>query len=358
MQSEEHSRYFQALRESDKSGHTLAADCYRDPAMFELEVEHVLRPGWHPLARWDELAEPGDYKSVDLFGEPLVVVRGEEGALRVFSRVCRHRAHTIVEGTGNTRTFVCPYHRWSYGLDGALRAAPLVKGSPSFDSKQFCLPELSTELWQGFLMVSLERDPVPFAAPLTALDERLASYRLGQMKSLAVLDFDSPWNWKVMVDNFMESYHHLGPHANSLQKSNPAKGTYCADLEGPFSLLENPSTSGKEDFLVAQVFPTLLFFVQQGSAVAGWYEMQIDRFDHFHLRIHTFAVPEIAEVEGAADMANQLVSEIHLEDIPVCESVQRGLSSRLWEPGPLTHYEEALARFHRYLEERLAPTRQ
>ena len=331
----------------------LPAECYRDPAHFEREAERVLRPAWHPVARWDELPEPGDYRSFELCGEPLVLVRDEAQRLRVLSRVCRHRAHTVVEGRGHARSLVCPYHRWSYGLDGSLRSAPLMKEVSGFDAARCGLPELPTTRWQGFLLTTLAPSPPPFCDALGPLDARLAGRRLGELVTLDVLEFDSPWNWKVMAENFMESYHHLGPHAESLQRTNPAQATFCAELEGPFSVLENPGTGEAPSFLVAHVFPTLLLFVQEGEPIAVWYELQIDRVDHFALRIHVLATPELARVEGAAAGIAEVVRQVHLEDIAVCEGVQRGLRSRLWEPGPLARQEECLARFHRHLAERL-----
>jgi phenylpropionate dioxygenase-like ring-hydroxylating dioxygenase large terminal subunit len=346
-------RAVEGIRRSADEGLGLDAECYRDPAFFELEVERVLRPGWHPIARWDDLPETGDYLAIELFGESLVVLRGEDRNLHVFSNVCRHRAHTVVKDSGNARSLVCPYHRWSYGLDGGLRAAPLMKGTKGFERAQYGLPELRTETWQGFLFVSLDADASPFADELGGLDDRLESKGLGDMVSLGVLDFDSPWNWKVMIDNFMESYHHLGIHIESLQKTNPAKGTYSADVTGPFSLLENPGVEDDASFLVAQVFPTLLFSVVDQPRFAVWYEMQIDRHDHFHLRIHAMAPPEIAAAEGVAEMLSDTLTKIHLEDIEACREVQRGLASRLWKPGPLNVREHCLSRFHHFLAEQL-----
>ena len=333
--------------------HALPADHYRDPERFELERERVLRPAWHAVARWDELPEPGDYRSLELCGEPLVLVRDEARRLRVLSRVCRHRAHTVVEGSGRARSLVCPYHRWSYGLDGSLRSAPLMKDVPGFDAARCSLPELPTTSWQGFVLTTLSPSPPPFAEALGPLDARLASRRLGELVTLTVLEFDSPWNWKVMVENFMESYHHLGPHKESLQRTNPAQQTFCAELEGPFGVLENPGTGEAPSFLVAQVFPTLLFFVQEGEPIGVWYELQIDRVDRFGLRIHVLGTAELAGAEGAAASIAAVVRQVHLEDIAVCEGVQRGLASRLWEPGPLALQEGCLARFHRHLAERL-----
>jgi phenylpropionate dioxygenase-like ring-hydroxylating dioxygenase large terminal subunit len=341
------------LRGSAEGARALAADCYRDPEFFALEIEHVLRPGWHAVARWDDLSEPGDYAAVDLCGEPLMLVRDDERRLRVFSRVCRHRAHTVVEGRGNTKRFVCPYHRWTYGLDGGLRTAPLMNGTAGFDVARFGLPELRTDTWQGFVLTSLDPDAAPVSTQLSALDEKLAPHGLAEMVTVGVLDFDSPWNWKVMVDNFMESYHHIGLHPLTLQKTNLAKDTYCMDLEGPFSLLENPGTAGAADFYVAQVFPTLLLALFRGTPVGSWYEMQIDRHDHIHLRIHILAAPDFAADESRRKLLGEVTRTVHMEDIPACERVQRGLGSRLYEPGPLSRHEGALNRFHRHLAERL-----
>ena len=353
MEASPRAAYLGALRDCHESGVGLAAECYRDPAFFELELERALRPAWHPVARWDALPDPGDYASLDLFGEPLVIVRDEARRLRVFSRVCRHRAHPVVEGCGNTRAFVCPYHRWTYGLDGCLRGAPLMMGTPGFDRTRHGLVELPTESWQGFVLASLDPDAPPIAGELSSLDERITPLGMAEMVSVGVLDFDSPWNWKVMVDNFMESYHHLGAHAETLQKTNPAKDTYCADLDGPFSLLENPGTNGAPGIVVFQVFPTLLAFASDGHPVGGWFEMQIDRHDHLHLRIHALSTPAIAGSEDAAELMSETLRQIHLEDIAVCEAVQRGLSSRLWRAGPLSAKEGCLVRFHRYLANQL-----
>jgi len=347
------------FRSGIRDGRALSADCYRDPEIFELELERVLRPAWTPIARWDALPNAGDYSTVDLHGEPLVIVRGEDNELRVLSNVCRHRAHTVASESGNAKSLVCPYHRWTYGLDGKLRGAPLMEETKGFDRSRCALPELRTESWQGFLMVSLESDPKPFASELTGLDARLGSIPLDEMVTFAVLDFDSPWNWKVMVDNFMESYHHLGIHSNTLQKTNPAKDTYpaepaeAAEISRPYAVLENPGIDDSGSFVVAQVFPTLLFSVVEEGPVAVWYEMQIDRHDHFHLRIHALAPREIAESEEAVATLSDTFLNIHLEDIPACEAVQRGIKSRLWKPGPLNSREGCLRQFHTYLADRM-----
>lgn len=346
--------YADLIRGSLGEGRTLPAQCYREPALFEVECERVLRPGWHAVARWDDLPEPGDYSSLDLLGEPLLLVRDEARCLRVFSRVCTHRAHVLVEGSGNAKRFTCPYHRWAFELDGALAAAPLMDDAPGFDRSRCGLPELRTESWMGFILVSLDPEASPLAPSLEALERELAPTGLAELETAGAIDFDSPWNWKVLVDNFMESYHHIGPHTESFQKTNRAQATYCNEtLEGPFALLENPGHGGAPTFRVAHVFPTLLFVAFEGMPIGSWYEMQIEGRDRFRLRVHMLASPEIARDPKQAAALVESARHVHLEDIPVCEGVQRGIESRLWRPGYLNPREGALVRFQRHLLERL-----
>jgi phenylpropionate dioxygenase-like ring-hydroxylating dioxygenase large terminal subunit len=342
--------WVERLRSSLRDGSALPAECYRDPALFELELERVLRPGWHAVARWDDLPEPGDYASLDLFGEPLLLVRDDARRLRLISRVCTHRAHVLVEGSGNARRFTCPYHRWAFERDGRLAAAPLMEDAPGFDRERCGLPEVRTEEWLGFVFACLDPDAPPLAPSLSVLEGELAPLGLAGFETAGILEFDSPWNWKVLVDNFMESYHHLGPHVESFQKTNRAQKTYCnGKLTGPFALLENPGQDDAPSFRVGHVFPTTLLAVYQGLPIGAWYEMRIDRHDHFHLRIHMLASPEMARDRTIAASLVETARDVHLEDIAVCDGVQRGIVSRLWRPGRLNPREGALVRFQQHL---------
>jgi len=339
-----------------RHAHALSRECYIDPDFFALEIEHVMKPGWHAVARAGQLPDAGDYHCVDLFGEPIVVVRDDSGRLRSYSRVCRHRAFPIVEGDGNTRRFVCPYHRWSYDLQGALKTAPLMEDVDGFERKDCRLPELPLEQWLGFVFVSLDPNAKPLAPQLAPLVDLFGPQRMADLETVDTLVYDSPWNWKVMVDNFMESYHHLGIHSDNLQHTNPAKGTFAMDLDGPFAVLENPAVDGELPFWVAQIFPTMLLALFRGDSPMGtWYEMKIDRHDHFELHIHLLAAPEIANNEDFANFFRTSAREIHAQDIAMCEGVQKGLHSELWQPGRLSQQEKALWLFQRYLANRLDP---
>jgi phenylpropionate dioxygenase-like ring-hydroxylating dioxygenase large terminal subunit len=336
------------------TGHALPAACYLDPGFFELERERVLLPGWHAVARVHDLPEPGDYRAVDLFGEPLLLVRGTDRKLRALSRICRHRAFPIATGDGNAKRIACPYHRWSYELDGRLAAAPLMDDVPGFDRAACRLPEYPLAEWQGFVLASADRKAEPIVPKLGPLDALLDSIGFRDFVETTVLDFDSAFNWKVLVDNFMESYHHQGPHVNTLQKTNPAAGTHAMDLEGPFAALENPAIGAEPPFWVFQVFPATLLAATRGATPTGtWYEMQINSHDRFQLRIHLLAPPALADNTEFVRAFTDLLTEIHLEDIPACEGIQQGLECRDWEPGPLSFQEEALRHFQRWLAGRI-----
>jgi phenylpropionate dioxygenase-like ring-hydroxylating dioxygenase large terminal subunit len=340
----------------------LPGECYLDPGFFELELEKVLRPGWHAVAHASQLAEPGDYRSVDLLGTPLLVLRDESRRLRAFSRVCLHRALPIVEGAGNTRRFSCPYHRWAYDLDGRLRAAPSMNEVPGFDRDACRLPELPIEEWQGFAFVSLDPTAESLSARLGPLTGMLAPEPFDELVVIGSLAFDSPFNWKVLVENFVESYHHQGPHLETLQPTNPAAGTHAVQLDAPVALIENPAVEGAQPFWAGLVFPTFLFaYFRTGPTetartggpadlpIASWYEMEIDRHDHFGLRIHMLAPAAVAGNPDAVAGILQAAERVHREDLPMCLGVQHGLHSALWRPGRLAPQEGAVWQFHRLL---------
>jgi len=329
----------------------LPREAYIDADVFDAETQRVLQAGWLPVARSGSLARPGDYVSVDLLGVPLVVSRDGAGELHVLSRVCRHRGMPVVEGCGNRKDFSCPYHLWRYGLDGRFLFAPAMDRSTSFDASKCNLPRVAHEEWGGWIFANLSGTAAPLAPSLEGLRARIRDARVDELVTAATLEFDSPWNWKIMVENFMESYHHIGPHAGSLQLFNPAFGTYATDDAGAFSILENPPVAGADSFVVACIFPlTLIAVTESATPWAVWYEF--DRIEHhrFLLRIHLLTRPELAaQPELVARYAEQ-IRHIHLEDIPVCEGVQRGYRSPLYASGPLSHLEGGLWHFHRYLQ--------
>lgn len=331
---------------------SLPPTAFLDKAVFEAETDRIFRRQWVPVARVEQLAEAGDFLTVDLAGVPLVVSRDEDGALHALSRVCRHRAMPVAEGEGNAKAFTCPYHLWRYGLDGRLLSAPAMEQSEAFDQRKCGLPSFPVDVWEGWVFVNLDENAPPLREHMAGLTAQLKQDGFADMRIVSSLKFPSPWNWKVLVENFIESYHHIGPHAESLQQSNPAFGTYVPDLpEGTnFTVLENPPVEGAEPFSVYVGFPLFLLVVLRGETTSAvWYRLDIRDEAYFDLTIHILMKePEASDAELVAGTA-EVLRHIHMEDIAICDGVQAGLSSPAAAAGPLSHLERGVWHFHRYL---------
>ncbi len=191
---------------------TLPPFAYTSEKFYALEVERLFMKEWLCVGRADQIPNPGDYFTINLFDNPLVVLRDDKGVIRALSSVCRHRGAEVIQGSGNTKELLCRYHFWSYSLQGDLYGAPEIGNIKNFDKKKICLPQLKTEIWQGFIFVTFNKDATPLGPRLKGLDEIVKNYKLGEMKTFVLAQYDSPWNWKLMLDNFMEFYHVLGLH--------------------------------------------------------------------------------------------------------------------------------------------------
>lgn len=346
---------------------TLPPRWYTESAVYAREVERIFLREWLSVGRIDSVARRGDYFTVDLLGEPLVVVRGTDDEVRVLSRVCRHRCMPVVEGTGNRRTFQCPYHLWTYALDGQLLGAPEMQHTEGFNTSHCRLPTLRSEIWEGWIFVNFDPEAAPLAPQIAALQRTVAPYHLAEMRAAPPLVYDSRWNWKVMVDNFMESYHHMGPHADTLQPFVPSSGTYAEDSNGPYAILHNPgkdrtvplcsmppiaglTMEQQTEFLVCAVFPFHLFAVNPDNMI--YYQIEPHAVDHFTLRIFT-CVPAAAINDPGVEQLRGFLDTVHQQDISACSGVQAGLRSRLAAPGRYSHLEKALWQFHQFVLNRV-----
>jgi phenylpropionate dioxygenase-like ring-hydroxylating dioxygenase large terminal subunit len=359
-----------AVRRPLAQASTLPPRCYTEPSIYAQEVERIFRREWISIGRVDRLARSGDFFCVEIFGEPLVAVRDGD-QIRVLSRVCRHRGMPVADGAGNCGTFRCPYHTWTYALDGRLLAAPQMRRVEEFDREGIRLPEIRSEIWEGWIFVNFAQSAKALAPALQPLARAVAPYRLARFRSTPPLVFDSPWNWKIMVDNFMESYHHLGIHADTLQLFYPAGGTYAEDTDGPYAILRNPARDGVEigtqlpqaaglpdhlrtQLLVAAVFPFHLFAITPD--LLTYFQIEPRTADRFVLRIFNCVLPEALENPAyapALESAREFINRVQLQDIVACTGVQAGYRSATARPGRYSHLEKALWQFHRWLLDRI-----
>lgn len=191
---------------------------YTSASQFEHEAATVLRRGWHCLGRADEVPEPGDFFTVQLLNEPLIVVRKADGDIAVLANVCRHRGMPLAEGSGSAKRFICSYHAWAYDLDGSLMRAARMKNA-GFDAANCGLHRHNMHLWNGFIYVSLDPHAQPFEYP--ELDALLAPYESETFRVAHVGEEIWNTNWKCLVENFMEGYHLSVVHPETLHGYTP-----------------------------------------------------------------------------------------------------------------------------------------
>ena len=202
---------------------SLPAGFYASEAFLELEKEEIFRKEWVCLGRVAEIPKRGDYFATQLLDEPLVIVRGQDDKVRVLSNVCRHRSSVILEGKGNAKHFVCPYHAWTYANDGQLLRAPYMDQVKGFDVKGCRLPELACEIWRGFIYVNLDGKAKPLAPRLQGLEPYITNHHPEDMVVNVVVDEIWSTNWKCLAENYLEGYHLSTVHHKTLHDRTPTR---------------------------------------------------------------------------------------------------------------------------------------
>ncbi|MDC0359241.1 aromatic ring-hydroxylating dioxygenase subunit alpha [Acidimicrobiales bacterium] len=187
---------------------TLPASLYVSPQVLQVEKEALFMREWLAVGRAERIPASGDWFTVDLMEEPIIVVRDKEGSVRAMSAVCQHRAMQVCEGEGNSSTFKCPYHHWIYGQDGRLLGSPAMERTADFDKAEYGLPPLAVEEWQGFIFVNFDTAAATLAPTLERYEPYLQNFDLADAVCPGTFTLtDLPWNWKVMFENFNDGYH-------------------------------------------------------------------------------------------------------------------------------------------------------
>lgn len=371
------------------SASALPAGCYTDAAFYEHEKRAIFDTEWLPLAHVSQLKQAGDFVTVEVLDEPLIVIRGRDDRIRVLSRVCQHRGVDMlppgsgrIDGAGRTPALRCPYHLWTYDLTGQLIAAPEMSESTCHVAGAVKLREFTSAVAEGFVFVTFNPAAPPLAASLAVLSERyLAKYGLGSAELVWQQHWACDFNWKVLAENFMEPYHHLGAHRTTLQPFLPAK--YCHTEPGsdtehlavrlplaqeirtrlessgepepgfvPFPTL---AAADHLDWWVTLAYPTFLLFLAPDRAF--WYRLLPTGPETCSLLTTMLVAPGATaapDYTALRAQAEQDAIAFHLEDMEVCSAIQRGFHSRAYTRGALSPLEEPLLHIQRYLARRLA----
>lgn len=361
---------------------TLPPEFYCSDQVFELEKERIFRAGWVCIGRADQVSEPGDYLAIDVVDEPLVMVRDSDHRLHVLSNVCRHRWMQVCSGKGNARALVCPYHSWTYNLDGCLRAAAMMDDTPGFDPSAVRLAPIHHEVWQGFVYVNLDGNAEPLAPQLELPNQVFQCFQLDTWRVATTIELpEYEWDWKVMQDNG-ECYHHLGAHRNTFEPNFPAQGveTECGDaytfqrcpardsalekgddgefyVPSYFTPVSGLDASLRTCFLLLNVLPNFFIYVQPDYAMnmrmlpiaSGRIKLYADII----VPPHAFQLPDF---DQRLDQAVTFFHRFNDEDVGINQRVQMGLRSRFADTARLSVIEQHNRHFARWVVRKLAGT--
>ena len=335
---------------------TIPGSWYTDPRIAERERETVWSKSWVMIGRAAEVAEPGQYLTAELAGEPIVAVRGADGVLRAFFNVCRHHAAAVMTAPcGRADKLRCPYHGWTYDLTGRLRGVPEFGGVERFDRDETGLvPIGGVDVWEHFVFVHLAADPPPLAQHLGALVAQAAPCGLGALAFCERREYVLNCNWKVFVDNYLDGGYHV-PHLHAGLDSILAYTDYTIETFERFCLQASPIKDGGDAMTASVRAGAAKYWWLYPNVMFNWYAGYLDTnlviplgVDRVKV-VFDFYFDDLTQAER--NRQSMAVSErIQDEDHAICESVQRGLSSRAYGAGRLSVRREAGEHlFHRLL---------
>jgi glycine betaine catabolism A len=347
---------------------TLPGRFYTYPEIFLWERERIFFQQWLCAGRQEQIPAPGDFFLRNIGTESVIVVRDKDGAVRAFHNVCRHRGARICEEAkgqfaGNIR---CPYHAWTYALDGRLLGASSMKGLPGFDVSDYPLHPVAVRVWEGFIFFSLAAEPEPFETTHGALIGKFTRYGLPALRAARRIDYDIRANWKLMFENYSECYH-CSPIHPALVKLSPSDSGENDLTQGPFlggymtvvPGYDSLSVSGKscgipvsEDLpdedrdrvYYYSIFPNMLLSLHPDYVMVHTFWPQ--SHDRTLIECDWLFHPDAAVYPGFnPDDGVQFWDQVNREDWHVCELSQLGVSSRAYTPGPYSPRESLSAAF-------------
>ncbi|MGB7848414.1 MAG: SRPBCC family protein [Candidatus Acidiferrum sp.] len=354
---------------------TLASRFYTDPAVLALEKERIFRCTWQLAGTLSQpcgegngvnrtISDPETYFTCDLAGEPIVVVRDSEGKLRAFSNVCRHRAGPIAQGAGCRRVLNCAYHGWTYTLDGRLIGTPEVDGMEFFDRSTLGMFPLRCETWEQFIFVNFALEGASLTEYLGNIPELAREFSFAGLEFAERREYIVNCNWKVYVDNYLEGYHIPIVHPGLMkeidypsyrcetfryhsQQLGPVKETKPGDAH---ERVYAPGT-GLKDALYFWVFPNLMLNIYPDNISTNLivplsHDKTLTIFEWY---FHDAASEKIRERAAKAIAFSETVQQ---EDMHICEAVQRGLQSAIYDRGRYSvKRENGVHHFHMLLRE-------
>jgi Rieske 2Fe-2S family protein len=347
---------------------SLSQRYFVSPEIFVQEREKIFSKQWILVGHQSQIARPGDYFITEVAGESLIVVRDKGGAMHGLYNVCRHRGSRLIEaGNGQSAAIQCPYHAWTYALDGRLIGAPHMDEVSGFDKADYSLRAVNLALWEGFIFVNLADSPAPLADWLQPLAVKFSSWNLSALRSAKRIEYNVRANWKLIFENYSECYHCLGVHPE-LSRVSPSDSAENDLTEGPFlggfmriakgkSLTMSGNACalpigsfGEPDFHLVfyySIFPNMLLSLHPDYVMV--HQLRPQSPAHTLIFCDWLFNPEaFKRSEFEPDDAVEFWDMINKQDWHVCELSQQGIASRAYEPGPYSARESIPAAWDRY----------
>jgi choline monooxygenase len=345
---------------------TLTASLYYSAATFDDEKAKLFSTTWQLVGHVHQVVNPGDYFTFDLIGEPLLIVRGEDHQLRGFYNVCRHRAGNPASGCGNRKLFRCGYHGWTYRLDGALLVTPEFDGVEDFDPADFGLAPVRLEEWFNLIFVNLDPEARPLREALGELAGQAEKFDFRAMKFSERRTYDMQCNWKTYIDNYLEGYHvpsvhpalnreidyseyTVEPYPQYVRQWTPIRGTQPGDTAP-----RRYEAAGNLTADYFWVFPNWMLNCYPDNVSIN---IILPLAPERTLAIFEWYLPERDLGSEAARKSLEFSNEIQVEDMSICEIVQKNLHSRSYHSGRYSvKQEKGVHSFHQMYRELMPGT--
>ena len=341
---------------------TLPSHVYTDPDFLAAEKRAIFARTWQVVGHHDQAANAGDYFTTELLNEPLLIVRGVDGNLRGFYNVCRHRAGPVAEGCGSRKLFRCGYHGWTYDLNGVLLSATEIEGVEGFRNEDFALVPLRVEEWFNFIFVNFDCDAQPLRESLGDLPRQVEKFPFSGMKLFERRTYEMACDWKTYVDNYLEGYHlpsvHPGlnreldynayvvePYAGHVRQFSPIRGTQPGDVT-PRRYQDSGADLSTDYFWI---FPNWMLNCYPDNISLN---IVLPVAPERSLAIFEWYLPEKDHSSATAKSSVEFSHQIQMEDIAICEKVQKNLRSRSYSRGRFSvTQEKGVHAFHRMYAE-------
>jgi len=340
---------------------TLPWSWYSDPELLRREQELIFRRAWQYAGPAEHVASSGDFFSCRVGDVPVVVVRDQEDVLHAFLNVCRHRGSIVVEGRGNRETLQCPYHAWTYGLDGRLRAAPRAKREPGLDTGDICLRELAVETWGPLVFVCPDPEAPPLGEVLGSLPDAVAAggIEIERLRFRQRSASELACNWKIAIENYLECYHCAVAHPGFSAVVDVSPDAYRLETHERSSSQFGPLRPGREGGTVAEGQFHWLWPVTKLYAMPGLQNLAAGPVaplgpERTTAYLDYFFVEDGADTEAEIEELIAFDDQVGVEDRALVESVQAGVRSGLIDEGRLMpESENLIAHFQGLVREAL-----